>query len=423
MKSVELKETRAKLIADARSILDKAQAEDNRNLSDEETAAWDKLMAQADELEQSIKAEERREYQDKTEAELKVSSRKVAPHKPNEMRAYDRHWREALRAWFLAGTGAYIAPKLQEAAAHCGVNLTSRHLTLNLRADDPMGVGDTNAGAEWVAQEFIRELTEKLKAYGGMRQACRTFTSSTGAPAKAPSMDDTANVGEIVGEHGSIGYSIPIPTADVTFTSFKYSSKPLTLSIEWLQDSAFPVESIVSDALATRIGRIQNTHMTKTGNGSTAPQAIVGNVTNGLDTNDGDIVYADLVALETSLDPAYRNNCRWMMNANTLGHLKSMVDGASRPLWIQEPNLSQNAPGTLLGYSIVLNQDLDSKGTDKYPILFGDFSRAYWIRDVGSIEFFRFDELYMSNGELGYVAFLRSDGRVVNEDAVVSLKT
>ena len=54
-------------------------------------------------------------------------------------------------------------------------------------------------------------------------------------------------------------------------------------------------------------------------------------------------------------------------------------------------------------------------------VLFGDLS-YYWIGDRQGISFKRLNELYAGNGQVGFVASKRVDGKLVLPEAVKLLK-
>jgi HK97 family phage major capsid protein len=58
--------------------------------------------------------------------------------------------------------------------------------------------------------------------------------------------------------------------------------------------------------------------------------------------------------------------------------------------------------------------------TGLVSVLFGDFS-YYWIRDVDGIAFQRLNELYAENGQVGFRAYHRTDGKLLNTAAVKKL--
>jgi HK97 family phage major capsid protein len=102
-----------------------------------------------------------------------------------------------------------------------------------------------------------------------MRNVCRVINTSTGNPLQWPTMDDTANDGEWLAEATTIGQVNPA-FERITFTANVASSKQVLVSVQLLKDSAFDVQSLLSDAMGIRIGRRVNLGYTK-GNGSGQP--------------------------------------------------------------------------------------------------------------------------------------------------------
>ncbi len=289
---------------------------------------------------------------------------------------------------------------------------------------------------------FQKELETKLKAYGGMRQVCRIINTSTGQPLQWPTVDDTQNTGEWLAEEAGIGQANPTFNR-VTFTSNVASSKQVLVSIQLLQDSAFDVQSMLSDQMGIRLGRRINNGYT-VGDGSGKPNGIVGavaaynggsqvhtavgaNATNntGATAQNSINLIDDLDTLITGLDPAYRPGAKFMAHQSTLDTFRKQKDGFGRPLW--EVSVSEDEPDTIYGYGYQWNQDMDTLPATASPaysantVLFGEFDK-YVIRDTGPVTFFVFQETFMSNLQKGYQAFLRTDGQLLQGAAFTLLQ-
>jgi HK97 family phage major capsid protein len=75
----------------------------------------------------------------------------------------------------------------------------------------------------------------------------------------------------------------------------------------------------------------------------------------------------------------------------------------------------------LLGYPITINQDVASMAASATSILFGDFS-FYTIRDAMAVEMFRFtDSAYTKLGQVGFLAWMRSGGNLIDVGGAVKL--
>jgi HK97 family phage major capsid protein len=271
-----------------------------------------------------------------------------------------------------------------------------------------------------VPQAFSAEIESAMKYYGPMLQVCRMHSTPTGAPLPWPTSDDTDAVAEIVGEGLQVGSDDPGISA-ITFGAFKYSTKLVKVSLELLQDSNFPLESWLAEQFGKRLGRKLNTDFT-TGAGTTLPFGIVtkatagptatgsGDNTGGSETGTDTIGTADLVALEHSVDPAYRVNAAYMANDDTIKYLKSLLDKYGRPIF----EVSENGKLTTInGYPLYPNNDLATLATGAKTMLFGDFSK-YVCRKVRDLSILRLTERFADYGQVAFIGFARYDGNLLD---------
>jgi HK97 family phage major capsid protein len=280
-----------------------------------------------------------------------------------------------------------------------------------------MSVGGTpSEGGYTVATDVATSVLDALKAFGGMRAVAEVIRTAGGNPMSFPTSNGTAEVGEIVPENTAA------TDADVSFGTlglpvYKYSSKVVTVPFELLQDSSVDIEAFVRNRLATRLARITNTHFT-TGTGTAQPNGIVTASTLGVTAASATaIAYDDLVELVHSVDPAYRDGAKFLLNDSSVKALKKLKDSQGRPLWV--PGVDVREPDTFLGYGYEINQDIASIATGNKTILFGQLN-AYVIRDVMSVEMFRFtDSAYAKKGQVGFLAWMRSGGNLIDVGGAV----
>lgn len=291
-----------------------------------------------------------------------------------------------------------------------------------------MSTTTNSEGGFTVQTEVAASVLDALKQFGGMRAVADVIQTAQGNPMQFPTSDGTSEVGEIVAQNASATAADPVfGTKDLPV--YKYSSKIVAVPIELLQDSNVDIEAFVRGRLATRLGRITNTHFT-TGTGSSQPNGIVTAATTGVTAANATsqvtaVIYDSLINLQHSVDPAYREqgNCRWMFNDTTLREIRKIKDGQSRPIFVPgyETGVPGGAPDRLLGYPIQINQDVASMAASAKSILFGDFS-YYKIRDVMEVTLFRFtDSVYASKGQVGFLAWMRSGGNFVDVGGAVKL--
>jgi HK97 family phage major capsid protein len=264
-------------------------------------------------------------------------------------------------------------------------------------------------GGYTVPRTFSDVLLEEIKQIGGVRNAAQLITTDSGNAIDWPTVDETAQVGEMLAENASA------TDQDVAFGTkalgvYKFSSKGVAVPVELLQDTGIDLEAYIRKALADRLARTTNTYAT-TGTGSSQPEGVVTGTTAGKTGTTGQtttVIYDDLVDLIHSVDPGYRigPNVGWMFNDSVLKTLRKLKDSQNRPLW--QGGLTEDEPDNILGYRYTINQNMANMAANAKSILFGDFSK-FIIRDVSEIWLYRFtDSAYAKKGQVGFLAMMRS---------------
>lgn len=281
-----------------------------------------------------------------------------------------------------------------------------------------MSVGTAAQGGYTVPTEVATSVADALKAFGGMRSVAEVFRTAAGNDINFPTSDGTSETGELIGENTTATGADP-SFGVVTIKTYKFSSKVVAVPFELLQDSSVDMESFIRQRLVTRLGRITNTKFT-VGTGTGEPNGIVTAATSGKVGTTGQttsVIFDDLVDLVHSVDPAYRDlgNCKFMMNDASLKVIRKLKDSQGRPIFLPGyDGLAGPMPDTLLGYPVVINQDIATMAANAKSILFGDFT-FYKIRDAMDMQMFRFDDsAYIKLGQIGFLAWMRSGGNFVD---------
>lgn len=287
-----------------------------------------------------------------------------------------------------------------------------------------MSTTTSSEGGYTVATEYMRSLEEAMRAYGGMLEVSTLIQTGSGAQMNFPTADATAEVGEIVGQNTGAATG-ETAFGNTTLDVYKYSSKKIALPWELVQDSFLDIEAYIQSLLAVRLGRITNTHFT-TGTGTGQPRGVVTGAALGKTGTTGQtltVIYDDLVDLEHSVNRAYRagNQCRWMMADSSLKVVRKVKDSNGRPIFV--PGYEQGNPGgapdTLMGRPITINDDVAAMAANAKSILFGAFKK-YVIRRVMDLTMFRMtDSAFTLNGQVGFVAFQRIGGNLIDAGGAV----
>lgn len=278
-----------------------------------------------------------------------------------------------------------------------------------------MSVNTDAAGGYLAPAEFQKRLLEATLAFGGVRNSGATIiTTADGRDIQVPTIDDTANSGARLAENTAVASATDMTFGLKTLKAWKYTSNLILVPSELIQDSVFDVLGLIARKLAERLARTTSNDFSN-GDGAAGPEGYVPFSTQGTQGATGQstsVIYNDLLALEHSIDPSYRNSasCRFGFRDASLLVLKKLKDGEGRPLW--QPGIGANAPDVLCGYKYFIDQNIPAMAASAKSILFGDFSH-FWIRDVSGVVLRRLDERYGEYDQVGFIAFERHDSKLM----------
>jgi HK97 family phage major capsid protein len=271
-------------------------------------------------------------------------------------------------------------------------------------------VGTNSEGGFTVPDEMMQAIEVALLAYGGVRENATVIRTATGADLPIPTVNDTSNKGAILAENTQVS-DVDVTFGQLVLQSYKYSSKQVKASVELLQDSSINLPAFLGAALGERLGRILNEHFT-TGTGTNQPNGIVtGSADSGVTTASNTAITRDeLVSTMMSVDASYRRDGKWMISDTILQQILKLTDATNQPLWLP----GQNGPigDTILGAPYVINNDMPT-GASAKAVLFGDLSK-YIVREVVGMEFLQLNERYADYHQVGFLAFLRANGDLLN---------
>lgn len=403
----ELRAKRANVWEQMKALLDQTA---ERGMNEEESQTYGSMEAEVDRLTRDIEARERaneweQRMSDPQPVDGKVLQNKPSPSYFDEGKLYDK----AFRKWLVGGVGV-LSPE------------ESRVFGNGYKEDRALSVGTLSAGGYTVPEGFRNVVIERSLEFGGMRSVAENITTPTGNTILWPTNDDTGNLGAIVAEN------VATTELDVSFGSaslgaYLYSSRMIRVSLQFLQDSGITdVEGWLGGKLAERIARIQNQHFTTGTGGGAQPQGIQPTATVGvtLGTGNTTTITADgLIDLVHSLDPSYRGSAAFMMRDSALAGIRKLKDTTNQYIW--QPGLAAGSPDRLLGYPIVVNQDMPAPAASVKSVLFGDFRRAYVIRDVRDFQLMRLGERYAEFHQVAFLGFSRADGLIQDLNAYRAL--
>lgn len=444
---LELREKRGKIIADARAILDKADAE-KRKLTAEETKQYDAMLADQAALKEDI---ERRELLEATEHEMASSNRDARPEtippvtqsgemtSENDGRHNDArqnaltvrtHWSRNLPRAFPQPERVELRNQRRSTPEYCAATRAYLRAGIGLYGPEErsaLSAGiDSEGGFTYPSEQFVNTLikfSDDLTFIRGMATVVQVSNAdSLGAPSLDTDPADSEWTSEVV---------IPSPDTTIAFGKRELHPHPLAKEIDvtttLLARSLLGIESFVAQRMAYKFGITLEKHFL-TGSGANQPLGVFTASATGIstarDVSAGNattaFTYDGLVAAKMSLKGAYQAGAVWMFHRDGIKMLMQIKDGEGRPMW--QPSMLQGQPDTLLGNPVLMSEYVpNTYTTGLYAGILGDFS-AYWIAEAMTFRIQRLNELLARTRQVGFIGVQEIDGMPVLEEAFARVK-
>ncbi|MBL9049276.1 MAG: phage major capsid protein [Tabrizicola sp.] len=200
-----------------------------------------------------------------------------------------------------------------------------------------------------------------------------------------------------------------------------------------LDDSAFDVEGWLAEKIATRFIRAEAAAFIN-GDGVDKPKGIllptkvanaswtwgnIGYVPTGAASDFAASNPADcIINLVYALGADYRANGTFVMNSKTVGAVRKMKDADGRFLW--SDGLAAGEPSRLMGYPVLVSEDMPDIAANAYAIAFGDFRAAYTIAERPDLRILR--DPFSAKPNVLFYANKRVGADIVDYAAIKLLK-
>ena len=388
----ELRKKRAKAWDTARDFLD-----NKRNasgvLSEEDSKTYDALEAEVVNLGKEIK---RLERQEQIDAEMrKPTSQPIlgTPATPDNQ----------------TKTGTASA----EYTAAFWNNIRNRNW-IDVRND--LQVGTDTEGGFLVPDEFEKKLISALEEENVFRPLATKIQTSSG-DRKIPVITQK---GEATWMEEEEAYTLSDDAfGQIALSAYKVGTA-IKISEELLNDSVFDLPSYIAKEFARRIGtKEEEAFLIGDGKGKpTGIFAATGGAENGATTTGAAITFDDVIELFYSIKSPYRKKAVWVLNEQTVKALRKIKDNTGNFIW--QPSVSAGLPDTILNRPYVTSVYAPTIAAGAKAIAFGDYS-YYWVADRQGRSLKRLNELFAMNGQVGFLASQRVDGKLILPEAIKTL--
>lgn len=402
---IELKEKRAGLVEQQRTIVDLAETE-KRDFSAEETETYDKIDKDFESLTTQIAETEKREAE-KIER-LRVLEEREKEPKPNtpQSRSEEEENQERMGLF-------------NRALVH-GVSSLSASEVRALSAGT-----DTEGGYIVAPEKFVNELIKGVDNMVYVRQKATVIpvamATSLGVPTLETDPGDADWTSELA--TGNLDSDMAFGKRALTPTAI---AKRVKVSKKLIRQALQSADGLVRNRLAYKFG-VTHEKAFLTGSGAEQPLGLFTASAKGISTdrdvstdNTTTLIKADnLINTKYSLKAQYQKSAEWLFHRDAVKMIRKLKDGNGDYLWKQglgdktdtilelPYSMSEYAPNTFT--------------TGLYVGLLGDLS-FYWIADALGMTIQVLNELYAETGQIGYIGRMESDGMPVLEEAFARIK-
>lgn len=390
-KLLELKEKRNQAWQQAKTFLDSVRSEDGL-VSEEDSKRYDGMEAKITLYNQEIA---RLERQEKLDLELAQPAMQALTIQPTTI----------------------LKENMEEEKKGTASDIYSKTFWTNVRKrnyidlNNALRIGEDSEGGYLVPDEYEKKLVQGLKEENFFRNLATVIKTSSGER-KIP----------VVSGHGFASWMDEnglYPETNDTFDQVTLDSHKIGTAIriseELLNDSVFDLESYMTEEFARRIGTEEEKAFL-TGDGSKKPTGIFTQTgVTGPTTSTKEITFDDMIELYHSLPAPYRKNAVWILHDTTVKAIRKLKDNNGNYIW--QPSTQAGQPDLILNRPYYTSTFAPLPEAGNKAIAFGDFS-YYWIADRQGRTFKRLNELYANNGQIGFLASQRVDGKLVLPEAV-----
>jgi HK97 family phage major capsid protein len=244
---------------------------------------------------------------------------------------------------------------------------------------------------------------------------------------------DTTDLGSgWVSETGTLSETAT-PTIDrISIPLYELSALPKA-SQRLLDDSAFDIEGWLAARIADKFASAEASAFIN-GDGVDKPTGILnhtqvdndswswgslGYVATGTDGGFDAANPADaIVELVYALGAQYRANGTFVMNSKTAGQVRKLKDADGRFLW--SDSLAAGEPARLMGYPVLIAEDMPDIASDAEAIAFGDFAAGYTVAERPDLRILR--DPFSAKPHVLFYATKRVGGDVSDFAAIKLLK-
>lgn len=400
----ELLEKRAKAVNQGREILTKAEGE-KRSLTAEESANYDKFLAEANELDETAK---RHSQQEKAEKLLNsMGSESSTSGKAAETKSTgtdSAEYRKALQSYFVRGEQAIKGDEVRA-----------------------LSQGSLPDGGFLVPREqFINTLLKFVDDTVQLKSRATVFQLEKASSLGYPTLDTDMSDADWTSEVGTVQEDTAMKTGKRELSP-NMLAKLAKISMKLLQNSAVPSDTLVLQRLGYKFAVTEEKGFIL-GSGAAQPLGFMVASNLGvptsrdvsLDNTTSSPTIDGLKNAKFALKPQYWNRAAWMFHRDAVLRISKLKDAENRYIWAESTR--DGEPDRLLGIPVLYSEFMPNTfSTGQYVGAIADFS-FYHIAECMNFQVQRLNELFALNSQIGFIGRQEVDGMPALAEAFVRVK-
>jgi len=367
----KLVEKRDALLADMKSLIEKAKTEE-RTFSEEESSSYNKIIAEVEGLNNQIQAEVRAKELESSLAVVPFAEENREDNGVEEFRSI--------------------------------LKMEKRDISYSENVFAPKG--------------FVQELIKSLNEASFIRGLAKKLTLTKQEGITIPKRS-------VAGNKATWGNTIT-PDTDLAFGSVVLKPESLNkivkLDKKVVKISALPIDTIVKDELVEAYANAMDEAYLIGDGVDNTPFGIFNTtaVPVGRDVTVGSGITAEaFISAKNKMVSGY--NPVWVIHPDVLTAIESLKDGNGQYIFMN--SFRAGEPDTILGIPVKRSDFAPSAtSTGSYIACLADFGRGYAIADVEEMEMQVLTELYAGTNQVGYKGYFLTNGNVVDANAFVRVK-
>jgi HK97 family phage major capsid protein len=251
-----------------------------------------------------------------------------------------------------------------------------------------------------VGQSFFDQVFEIAQLVGPMLTVSEVFNTTSGENLVIPTVTATSTSGSVAAA-GTISESNPT-FSSITLGAEKYGAL-VQIAQELVSDAGFNITSYIAQQLGTSLGLQANSVLTS------KLSAAAGSVVTGGTGVAGAASYENLIDLVYGIADGARvlPGLGFQMSKSGIAAARKLKDGAGNYIWTNSAVPGQ--PATLLGYPVYENPNVAAVATGAKSVLFGHLP-SFKVRVAGGIRVDQSTDFAFNTDTVTYRGLIRLDG-------------